>query len=276
MKTFTAALLQMRGVRDPEANLRAIEEMTDAAVRKGAQFVAGPEFFLCPAEIPLLRQCAAPVPGPVTERLAGVAKRHRIHFVPGTIPERGPGGEIYNTLLFFGPDGALLAKYRKRHLFRVDIPGVVRHDERDYLAAGAMPAPVIDTELGRFGASICYDLRFPEQYLRMALDGAEILLAPSAFISPTGEAHWHLLCRARAVETGCFLLGPNRTGRSGDEPERYGHSLVVDPWGRVLADGGEDEGVMVAKLSAAALAEARQRLDNIHHRISGDPLENVL
>ena len=270
MKTFTAALIQMRGTPDHEASLRAFEKSVREAASRGARLVCGPELFYFDGDMQRVSHYAVTIPGPVTERLSSLARKYAVYLCPGTLPERRAEGTPYNTLLLFAPDGALIGKYRKRHLFQVDIPGELRHDERDYFSAGNDPAPVFNTELGRLGASICYDLRFPEQFLRLSLQGAEIILAPSAFTKPTGQAHWHVLCRARAVETGCFILAPDRTGRCGADTERYGHSLIVDPWGAVLAEAGEREEVISAELRAESLADARNRLRSIEHRVRGD------
>ena len=164
----------------------------------------------------------------------------------------------------------MIGKYRKRHLFRVDIPGEITTDERDDLLGGSAPAPVIDTGLGRIGLSICYDLRFPEQFLDLSLRGAEIIVVPAAFPIPTGSAHWHVLCRARAIETGCFILATARAGACGIDTPRYGHSLIVDPWGTVLAEAGAGEETIAAELRAESLAEARSRMRSIEHRVRGD------
>lgn len=270
MKTFTAALIQMCGTPDCKAGLRELEKSVRDAVSKGARLVCGPELFYFDGDMQRVSRHAVTIPGPVTEQLSALARKYGVYLCPGTLPERREGGAPYNTLLFFSPDGALVGRYRKRHLFRVDIPGELRHHERDYFSAGDDAAPVFETELGRLGVSICYDLRFPEQFLGLALRGAEIIIAPSAFTTPTGEAHWHVLCRARAAETGCFILAPDRTGICGADIERYGHSLVVDPWGTILAEAGKVEEVISAELRAESLADARGRLRSIEHRARGD------
>ncbi|MCX6355444.1 MAG: carbon-nitrogen hydrolase family protein [Candidatus Aureabacteria bacterium] len=270
MKSFTAALIQIHATEDTESNLKRLEEGVRRAVSHGALLVCGPEFFCFSGDPEALARHASPVPGPLTARLARLARQYSVYFVPGTIPERGEEDKPFNTLLFFFPDGSLRGKYRKRHLFHADIPGKFRHDERGFISAGQEAAPVLETELGNFGLSICYDLRFPEQYLRLAIAGAEIILVPSAFTKVTGEAHWHTLCKARAIETGCFLLAPNQTGQTGASPERYGHSIIVDPWGEILAEAEEDEDLLCAKLSADTLADARQKLRSIEHRAAGD------
>lgn len=272
MKTFTAALIQIVVEADAESNLRRITEGLREAVARGAALVCGPEFFLCPVNPAELSRSATSVPGPLTERLGEMARRHSVHFIPGTIPERRKRGRPYNTLVAFGPDGALIGSYRKRHLFHVDFPGALAHDEREYLSAGGRLAGVIDTPLARLGTGICYDLRFPEQFLRLAVDGAEVIVAPSAFTRLTGQAHWHVLCRARAIETGCYLLAPDQAGTPPVGPPRYGRSMIVGPWGEVLAIAGEGDEVVSAELSAGALAEARARLRPLSGRVPGDSL----
>lgn len=276
MKTFTAALIQFRGAPDPEASLRDFEARVAEAASRGARLVCGPEYLYFTGDVHALPRIAAPIPGPLTERFSAIAKKHAIYFSPGTIPERAEGAKPYNTILLFGPDGALIGKYRKRHLFRVDIPGELTTDERDDLSGGVSPAPIIDTELGRIGLSVCYDLRFPEQFLGLSLRGAEIIVVPAAFPIPTGSAHWHILCRARAIETGCFILATARVGACGTDMPRYGHSLIVDPWGTVLAEAGDGEDTITADLRPESLAEARARMRSVDHRVKGDSVPDPM
>lgn len=272
MKTFTAALIQFQVSDNPETNLRHIEEGLREAASRGAKLVCGPELFLCPSTPESISAHASAIPGPLTGRLAELARRHAVYFVPGSIPERREGGKPYNTLVAFGPDGSLIGTYRKRHLFRVEIANALAHDERRYLSPGAGPAPIIETPLARLGTSICYDLRFPEQFMRLALEGAEVLLVPSAFTRLTGQAHWHVLCRARAIETGCFLLAPDQSGTPPGGPARYGRSTIVGPWGEVLAVAGDGDEVIASELRAEALEEARARLRSLAGRAPGDSL----
>ncbi len=272
MNSFTAALVQLQVSDDPESNLRRLEEGVLDAAARGAKLVCGPELFTCPSTPEAISAHAAAVPGQLTERLAELARRAAVYLIPGSIPERREGGKPYNTLLSFAPDGSLIGRYRKRHLFRAKFHGPSAHDERDYLSAGDDPSPIIRTPLADIGAVICYDLRFPEQTLRLALDGAEVIAAPSAFTKFTGQAHWHVLCRARAIETGCFLLAPNQAGFPPGAPPCYGRSTIVGPWGEILAVAGEEDEVVTAELSAASLAEARGRLRAVEDRVAGDPL----
>jgi predicted amidohydrolase len=206
MRPFRAALIQMRGTADAEANLGLFEEGVREAVSRGAGLVCGPDNMYFSGSVRTLRECATPVPGPLTDHLSALAKKHSVYLSPGTIPESSATDKPYNTFLLFAPDGALIGKYRKRHLFKVNIPGTVTDDEGDYLLPGEWPSPVIETALGRIGAGICYDLRFPEQFLRLALDGA---LAPSlpdpcsgnGMLCPRTEPHRQVRERHREVRS---------------------------------------------------------------------------
>jgi nitrilase len=214
-----------------------------------------------------------------------LARRLSIHLVAGSILERATvagedatldravndgdaagDGRCFNTCLFFGPDGSLLARYRKIHLFDVSVGTQVRTCESRTRQPGEAPVTV-DTALGRIGLAVCYDLRFPELFRRLADDGAEVVVMPSAFTAPTGAAHWHTLIRARAIENQCYFVAPNQHGPTLHGFSNYGHSLIVDPWGTVLAEGGDggDE-VVSAALSAERLAEVRRSLPSLAHR----------
>jgi predicted amidohydrolase len=184
----------------------------------------------------------------------------------GSILEGVPREERrYNTSCLVDPSGSIGATYRKIHLFDVALPGRVAVQESATRLAGDA-AVVAWTSLASVGMSICYDLRFPELYRRLAADGAEVLVVPSAFTLPTGSAHWEVLCRARAIENQCWLLAANQTGASPHGHRDYGNSMIVDPWGTVLARLGDEEGVAVAELDPAHLARVRAELPALTHR----------
>ena len=188
-----------------------------------------------------------------------------VYVLAGSIYEPSPvAGRVYNTSALFGPDGELLAAYRKIHLFDV-VAGTVAYRESDDVAAGAdvVTAAVDGVTVG---LSVCYDLRFPELYRSLALRGAEILLVPSAFTAYTGAAHWEILLRARAVENGCFVVAPAQVGEHLPGRDCWGHSMIVDPWGIVLAELGEGEGVCVADLDLGRLAEVRAQIPPLDNR----------
>ena len=194
-------------------------------------------------------------------------------MVCSSISERGADkARIYNTTALIDPSGAIAAVYRKLHLFDVEIPDGARYRESETVAAGASPPPVVEMKgLGlRIGLSVCYDLRFPELYRKMADEGADILSVPAAFTAYTGRAHWEVLLRARAIENQAYAFAPAQVGAIGPGEEKrraYGHALVVDPWGEVVSDaGGSGEGFALAPIDPARLAQVRRDLPALKHR----------
>lgn len=263
--TFRAAVVQMASGPDRCANRARAAELVGRAAGAGARLIALPEMFSWRGAPGEEAAQAEPVPGPTTDALAELARRYGIVLCGGSILEATPGGgRLHNTSCLFGPDGALLAVYRKIHLFDVELPGRVAARESDVFAPGDREV-VADTPVGRAGLAICYDLRFPELFRRLARRGAEILLVPSAFTAPTGEAHWEVLCRARAVENQCILLAANQTGPTRRGYAHYGHSLIVDPWGVVLAQAGASEEVVVAEVDLASVARVRREMPCLRH-----------
>lgn len=259
------ACLQLNGSSDLARNLARTEALARRAARAGAVLIATPEAttFLGPHDRKVA--LAEPVDGPTHRRLGALAAELGVHLLVGSVAERHPDPleatrRAFNTSLYFGPDGALLARYRKVHLFDVDLAaqGGVRFAESDRTAAGD-EAVVADSPLGPLGLSICFDLRFPEHYARLVARGARLLAVPSAFTERTGRDHWHVLLRARAIETQCYVLAPAQWGPHDDEGLRrsYGHSLIVDPWGTVLAECGDDEGFCLAELDPARVDAVR-------------------
>lgn len=196
-------------------------------------------------------------------RDAAAARTIWVHL--GSLAIRRPDGRLANRGFVIDDTGAIRAGYDKLHLFDVDLPGGDRWRESDSYVAGDA-AVVVDAPVGRLGLSICYDLRFPDLYRALSDAGATILTVPAAFTRPTGAAHWHVLLRARAIEAGCFVVAAAQTGRHADGRETFGHSLVVDPWGEVLLDMGEQPGVSFATLDAAVLDRVRSRVPALSHR----------
>ncbi len=267
MQSFVAAAVQMKSGPDKPANLaNASALVTDAAAR-GAQLVALPEVFAWRGPHDRERLQAEPIPGPTADAMAALARRLGIHLVAGSILEAADdGGLPYNTTTLIGPDGSLLAIYRKIHLFDVDLPGRVTVRESAMRAPGR-EVVAVRTALGVVGLAVCYDLRFPELFRRLADAGAEVVVMPSAFTRPTGLAHWEPLLRARAIENQCFVVAPNQHGAAAQGFHDYGNSLVVDPWGVVLARGGdEDDAVVAAELDAGVLERVRRELPSLQHR----------
>jgi predicted amidohydrolase len=271
---FLAACVQLRSTNDIEANLARAERLVRRAASYGAKLVATPEntSFLGPQFHKV--ELAEPIDGPIATRFAKLADELSIHLLVGSFAEqkRAADGSVdvnrcFNTSLLFGPNGDRLAVYRKIHLFDVDVPGGVTIRESDSVAAGD-EVVVAETALGNIGMSICYDLRFPELYRALVDRGADMIAIPSAFTLATGKDHWHLLVRARAIETQCWVLAPAQWGRHDEKGvrESYGHSLVVDPWGTVVADKGHGVGLVLAEVDPARMSEVRNAIPVRSHR----------
>lgn len=260
------ALVQMNSQSDKNRNLVRAEELIDQAAERGGQVVALPEYFSYLGPKEQHEEQAEHIPGPTTQRLARKAKEHQIYLLGGSLLERSAiDGRYYNTSVLFGPDGDALARYRKIHLFDIDVTGAVSANE----SATILPGDEIVTgSIGdyRVGLTICYDLRFPELYRRLALEGAEIIFTPAAFTMFTGKDHWHPLLRARAIENQCYVLAPAQIGSHEPNAQCYGHSLVVDPWGTVIAESPNQEGVIVADLNLQALRDIRTQLPSLANR----------
>jgi deaminated glutathione amidase len=267
VERFVAAVVQMSSGADRATNLRRASDLVREGAARGARLVLLPEVFAWRGVDPSDPTSAEPIPGPTTHAMAALARELDMFVCMGSILERVPDQtRHYNTSCVLHPSGAVVARYRKIHLFDVALPGRVAVRESATRLAGDGAAVVARTPLAALGCSICYDLRFPELYRRLAHEGAEVLLVPSAFTAPTGAAHWDVLCRARAIENQCYLLAANQTGRSPHGHDDYGNSLIVDPWGTVLARAGDGEGVAVAELDGADLLRVRSELPALSHR----------
>lgn len=265
---FTAAVVQLQSTSDQERNLEVAIALIEQAAQAGARFVGTPENtnFLGPHEEKVRR--AEPLDGPTGKRFAELASRLRIHLLLGSFNERSEeSGRCYNTSVLYSPSGEVLASYRKIHLFDVDVSEEVRFKESRTIRPGVSTV-VARTELGPIGLSICYDLRFPGLYQKLVDDGAQILTVPSAFTLTTGKDHWYPLLRARAIETQCYVLAPAQFGRHDDGGLRqsYGHSMIVDPWGQVLATAPEGPGFALAAIDLERVAKVRQAIPVQQHR----------
>lgn len=263
---FLAAAVQMNSRLDKEENLATATRLVEEAHAQGAQLVVLPEMFNRLGPFPEVIAGAEPIPGPTSQAMSELARRLQITLLAGSLCEASDDpSQGHNTSLLFLPDGALAARYRKVHLFDVDLPGRVAIEESQFIVPGETTV-THETPLARFGLSICYDLRFPELYRQLADQQAELLLAPAAFTHTTGRDHWELLLRARAVENQAYVIGANQCGSHGGDLESYGHSMIIDPWGHVLAAAEEDEAVVVAEIDLARLAEIRSQLPALRHR----------
>ncbi|MCS7049982.1 MAG: carbon-nitrogen hydrolase family protein [Thermomicrobium sp.] len=259
-------LVQMNSRSDKEANLAIAERLTAEAASHGAEIVALPEYvnFLGPRE--LHEANAESIPGPTTERFAAWARRHGIYLLGGSILERSPiPGKYYNTSVLLDPHGDIIATYRKIHLFDVDLTGNVTSNESATILAGDRIVTA-DAAGHRIGLTICYDLRFPELYRALALAGAELVFVPAAFTLYTGKDHWHVLLRARAIENQYYVAAPAQIGPHDPGQQCYGHALVADPWGTVIAEAVNRIGVVVATVDFSYLREVRAQLPSLANR----------
>jgi len=260
-----AAAVQMSSGQDRARNVARAAELVREASARGARLVVLPEVFAWRGPRDDEHAGGEPIPGPTTEAMAALALELRIWLCAGSLLEAVPGeARPYNTSCLFDPGGRLLARYRKIHLFDVDLPGRATVRESELRAPGG-EVVTVPTDVGTLGLSICYDLRFPELYRRLVRAGAQVILVPSAFTFPTGAAHWEVLCRARAIENQCYLVAPDQTGQSPHGHADFGDSLIADPWGRVLARAGDGEGVATAEIDLAALARIRRELPCLDH-----------
>jgi deaminated glutathione amidase len=261
------ALCQTNCGEDAAANEEQVFGLLELAAGEGPDLVALPEVWPLQGSATLIRGAAEPVPGPRTERLGAFARDHRIWLHGGSVLERD-GEHVFNTSVLFDRDGAPVATYRKVHLFDADPPGAVPSRESAVFSAGDQVVTA-ETEFGRVGLSICYDVRFPELYRALAVQGATILFVPAAFRYETGVDHWSSLLRARAIEDQAFVVAAAQWGTwgpQGRERRNFGHSLVADPWGRVIAEAPDGVGVTVAELDLADVGRVREMLPALRHR----------
>jgi nitrilase len=261
------AALQTVSTPDVARNLEAAARLIGEAAARGAQLVALPEYFclMGQRDSDKLAVAEAPGHGPIQDFLAAQARAHGLWVIGGTLPIRAAAGaRVRNACCVYAPDGTLAARYDKIHLFRFD-NGRESYDEARVLEPGDTPVAVQAGPL-RVGLSVCYDLRFPELYRALCAPPCDLLSVPAAFTHTTGRAHWELLLRARAVENQCYVLAAAQGGLHENGRRTWGHSMIVDPWGEVLAQQPEGEGVVLAEVDAARLAAVRQQLPALAHR----------
>lgn len=261
-----AALVQMRSGRDMARNLADATAMIREASAQAADFVLTPEMTnIIEPDRPRLMALARPEAEDESLRhFTALAKELGIWLNIGSLALKGSGGRLVNRSLLLSPSGEIAARYDKIHLFDVDLPtGEALRESQAY--EGGSEAVLARTALGPIGLTICYDIRFPGLYRALAKAGATLFTVPSAFTVPTGEAHWHVLLRARAIETGSFVLAAAQGGRHESGRETYGHSLAVSPWGEVLAEAGTDACVKLLDIDLAEALLARARIPALRH-----------
>jgi deaminated glutathione amidase len=263
---FRVGLVQMCTGRDVERNLREASELVRDAVGQGADYVQTPEVTtLMEMERARLFASVHPEEGNrAVSFFAELALELKVWLHIGSMPILVADNRIANRSYLFAPNGVIVARFDKIHMFDVALPNGESYRESKNYAAGA-EAVLAQLPWGVLGLTICYDLRFPQLYRALAKAGADFLAIPSAFTKPTGEAHWNVLIRARAIENACFVLAAAQAGEHESGRKTYGHSLIVSPWGEILAEGGVHTSVIVADLNCAEVTEARQRIPSLQH-----------
>ncbi len=264
--TFKAACIQSTATPDLGADIAMLSAMIRDAAGMGARFIATPEYCagLETRDGKMFPVAFAEAEHPALPAFRSLAEELEIFLLIGSIGIRAPDGRIFNRSFMLDSQGQIAARYDKIHLFDINLGEGKVYRESATIAAGenGVLAPCAD---GLIGLSICYDIRFPHLYRAYAKAGAQMLAAPAAFTRVTGEAHWHVLQRARAIENGAYVISPGQCGTLAGGAECYGHSLIVDPWGRVLADGGGTPGIVLAEIDLAQVTETRRRIPSLTH-----------
>ena len=262
---WVLGIVQNKVINNKKVNIDKAREMIGQAAGRGAVVAVLPEMFNCPYSSELFPGYAEQYPdGETITMLSETAKAKKIYVFGGSIPEKD-GDLIYNTCFVFGPDGRLLARHRKAHLFDVELTAGLTFKESDTLGRGDS-ITVVDTSFGRIGVGICYDIRFPEMARAAALRGAVLYVVPAAFNMITGPAHWELTIRMRAVDNQLYVAGAAPARDPGTSYVAYGHSMVADPWGKVVQSLDEKEGVMIVEIDLAELEKIRNELPLLKHR----------
>ncbi len=300
MEKMIAATVQMNSQPDLDFSMDQCYQLVKAASDQGAQLVALPENFAFLGDEREKHRLAEPISNAVKEALPDWSRQFGIYVMAGGFPVRAASGNVYNRAMMFTPEGNIIARYDKIHLFDVDLSSDEHYRESDLVEAGKPEVSFCDVRSGdhpsglkesewsgnptdsendnpqiarnkkekfRVGLSICYDIRFPELYRALASEGCDVLCIPAAFTQVTGEAHWETLLRARAIENSAYVLAPAQVGTHGLRRKTHGHSMIIDPWGRILADAGTKPGVITAAIDFSILEEIRKKLPALAHRV---------
>ncbi|MEO0399821.1 MAG: carbon-nitrogen hydrolase family protein [Pseudomonadota bacterium] len=261
-RPLRVGVVQLCSGVDRDASIAAAITKIDEAAAGGAQFVATPEMTASVDKNAKRLAAATPV-GEAADAFSEAARRHKIWLLIGSMVVKDAEGRLFNRALMFSPDGETVARYDKVHMFDVDLPTGESWRESAVYTPGDQSV-LIKTPTASIGLTICYDVRFPQLYRALAQTGAEIMCVPAAFTKPTGAAHWETLLRARAIENGAFVIAPGQGGHHEDGRETYGHSMIVDPWGKVVAMLENDApGILLADIDLAKATEARRRIPNL-------------
>lgn len=265
MEKIKIAAIQMPTVADKMENVRTVKTYLEKIKDENPDFVILPEMFCCPYQTENFPIYAEKEGGPVWQQLSGYAKQYGIYLIGGSMPEKDAEGNVYNTSYIFDREGKQIGKHRKVHLFDIDVKGGQTFKESDTLTAGDSDT-VFDTEFGKIGVMLCFDIRFPELSRMMVNDGAKVIFVPAAFNMTTGPAHWELSFRTRALDNQIYMVGcaPARDVSAGYIS--WGHSIVTDPWGRVTGMLDENEGILLAELDMDYEEQVREELPLLKSR----------
>jgi len=267
MRSIKVAAIQLNSQPDAILSMKYARQWVEKAASEGAGLVCLPENFAFMGDEREKFNQAGEIAKIVEGQLPEWAAEFEITILGGGYPASAGEGKIFNRSILVLPDGEIAASYDKIHLFDVQVSESETYRESATVQGGRPEAVVYKSDnLPAIGFSICYDVRFPELYRALARNGAELITVPSAFTKPTGEAHWEILLRARAIENSVFVIAPAQTGRHGDKRQTYGHSMIIDPWGKILEDADTEPGIIMADIDLAYLQDIRRKLPSIEHR----------
>lgn len=262
---LSVACIQLTSGADLLENIAKVEQQVEKAAALGAKFITTPENTFLMEESGKERVLYKQDEHPAIKASETMARKHKTWLLIGSVAVLSDREKLtYNRSLLFNPDGEIAAHYDKIHLFDVEVGDGQTYRESARILPGEK-AVIAQAPWAKLGMTICYDIRFPQLYRALAKSGVEIITVPAAFTQVTGEAHWHILLRARAIETGCFVIAPAQTGTHAGNRKTYGHSLIINPWGKVLADGGAEEGIVIADLDLTEVAKVRAKLPSLQH-----------
>ncbi|WP_339635558.1 carbon-nitrogen hydrolase family protein [uncultured Sneathiella sp.] len=265
MSSFTAGCIQMTSTGDVQGNLDIATTLIREAVSAGADFIATPEVtnMLEPNKAEARAKAQYQEDDITLKSFRALAEETGAWILAGSLVIKKPDDDrLANRSFLIRPDGGIAAQYDKIHMFDVELSNGESHKESRAYAPGNK-AQLAETTWGTFGLSVCYDVRFAHLYQQLALNGAKVLTVPAAFTATTGQAHWHVLLRARAIENGAFVIAPAQCGQHSEKRRTYGHSLIIDPWGEVLADGGNEPGFITARIDLAEAEKRRRQVPNL-------------
>lgn len=264
MNSLRLSLVQMTSTSDVGHNIEQASRLITQAAEDGAQLIATPEMtgLLTTKRDVLLTHLYAEADDPALKAFQALARDKNIWLLIGSLPIKAGEEQVANRSFLIAPDGQIAARYDKIHMFDVSLPNGESYQESRLYKAGDK-AVLAETPWGGLGMSVCYDVRFPHLYRELAQAGAKLISVPAAFTRPTGAAHWHILLRARAIETASYVFAPAQCGDHGGGRKTFGHSLIIDPWGEILAEGGEEPGVISAKLDLLRVNDVRERLPSL-------------